>query len=247
MNNNQINNENTAPRKVQKKVIWISLAGVVILILACIFLFKSPHKVTFVTNSPSASIKPEIIDPETGQISFPKDPTRNGFYFTGWYTDKELTNKWDIEHDKFAKKNSLTGLYEKENGKFKVQNTTLYAGWEVDVIEIIYELDGGENSTNNPLSYSIKHEPTDRDIEQYGTYDKACEYTLADKVTLENPTKEGYEFDGWYTDAEFTNRVYSIDKVRITELDKTTLKTGVDGTEYYGHAPLTLYAKWIQK
>lgn len=249
MNNNQTINQNESnePRKVQKKIIWISLAGVVILILACIFLFKSPKKVTFITNTPSSTISPIVIDEETGQIEFPKDPFKNGFYFTGWYTDKELTNKWDVEKDRFAKKDSLTGQYEKNNGKYDVQNTTLYAGWEVDIIEINYELDGGENNSKNPDNYTIKHEPTNSDIEKYGTYDKACEYTLSEKIDLANPTRSGYEFDGWYTDAEFKNRIYSINRITITELDKTTLKTGINGIEYYGHAPLTLYAKWIKK
>lgn len=245
MNNNQI--QETTPRKVNKKIIWISIAGILVLVLACVFLFKTPKKVTFSTGTLNSQIKPVTIDPETGQIEFPEDPKRNGYYFTGWYTDKDCTTKWDKEHDKFAKKNALTGQYEKKDGKYEVQDTTLYAGWELDVIEIIYHLNDGENNSSNPTSYTIKHEPTEKDIALYGTYDKAREYTLLDYLTLENPTRTGYEFGGWYTDSEFTNRVNNISRISLTDIDNNNLKTAEDGFEYYGHKPLELFAKWIKK
>ena len=48
-------------------------------------------------------------------------------------------------------------------------------------------LDGGTNATANPATY---------------------EEGVA--VTLEDATKEGYTFDGWYSDAEFTNKITEI-------------------------------------
>lgn len=246
MNNNQIQEINEK-RKVNKKIIWISVAGFVVLILACIFLFKTPAKVSFVTGLLNNQISPIVIDEKTGQIEFPADPKRNGFYFTGWYTDKDCTNKWDVEKDRFAKKSSVTGLYEKKDGKYEVIDTTLYAGWELDVIEIIYNLDGGTNHSNNPENFTVKHEPTEKDIALYGTYDKAREYTLLDYLTLGNPTKAGFEFGGWYTDSEFKNPISTIDRVNLPGIDNKTLKTGENGFEYYGQKPLVLYAKWIQK
>jgi uncharacterized repeat protein (TIGR02543 family) len=65
---------------------------------------------------------------------------------------------------------------------------------------ITYELNGGVNNVNNPYSY------------------KAGEH-----VHLSSPKKEGYAFDGWYTDPEFKNR--------------TSLITDSDGN-------ITIYAKW---
>ena len=52
---------------------------------------------------------------------------------------------------------------------------------------VIYHLDGGVNATDNPATY-----------------------TAGTAVPLADPTKEGFEFQGWYADAEFTVRVTEI-------------------------------------
>ena len=69
---------------------------------------------------------------------------------------------------------------------------------------ITYHLDGGVNSANNPDSYLD-----------------------GDAFSFENPTKEGYIFDGWFTDAQYTNPISGITK---------------DTTE-----DITLYAKWTEE
>ena len=68
--------------------------------------------------------------------------------------------------------------------------------------KINYYLDGGENNPDNPTSYT-KSTAT---------------------IELKNPLKEGYIFEGWYSDSEFTTEVTSIPK-------------GSSGTK-------NLYAKW---
>ena len=52
---------------------------------------------------------------------------------------------------------------------------------------VIYHLDGGANATDNPATY-----------------------TAGTAVPLADPTKEGFEFQGWYADAELTVRVTEI-------------------------------------
>lgn len=42
----------------------------------------------------------------------PEDPVKEGWQFTGWYTDRDCTQKWDAEND------PVTG------------SMTLYAGWQ---------------------------------------------------------------------------------------------------------------------
>ncbi len=61
---------------------------------------------------------------------------------------------------------------------------------------ITYHLDGGTNASGNPWLYSI-----------------------ASEVTLKDPTREGYTFEGWYSDSNFTTRVTQIVKGTTGKLD----------------------------
>ena len=81
-------------------------------------------------------------------------------------------------------------------------DVTYYAKWTAIQYKITYELDGGTNVSGNPAQYTVETE----------------------KIKLVAPTKTGYAFEGWYSDAERTNRV--------TEIAKGS--TG----------DVTLYAKW---
>ena len=69
---------------------------------------------------------------------------------------------------------------------------------------IEYVMDGGTNPADNPKSYSIDKLP----------------------VELKEPSKDGFTFDGWYTDKDF--------KTKIVKIEKGT--TG----------KLTLRAKWTK-
>ena len=83
-------------------------------------------------------------------------------------------------------------------------NITLYAKWELVSYTITYELNGGTNVPENPAGYNVKT----------GT------------ITLKDPAKAGYTFEGWYKDGGFIDE--------ITEI--TQGSTG----------DITLYAKWEQ-
>ena len=54
--------------------------------------------------------------------------------------------------------------------------------------KITYNLNGGTNSTKNPTTYKES----------------------SDTITLANPTRKGYTFGGWYTDAKFTTKATKI-------------------------------------
>jgi uncharacterized repeat protein (TIGR02543 family) len=71
------------------------------------------------------------------------------------------------------------------------------------VYSIIYELNGGSNNTVNPATRTIREE-----------------------VTLADPTKEGFSFDGWYSDSSLTTKV--------TAIAADTMKN------------VTVYAKWLK-
>ncbi|NLM32133.1 MAG: hypothetical protein GX204_05290, partial [Acholeplasmataceae bacterium] len=78
----------------------------------------------------------------------------------------------------------------------------LYAKWEAIDYDITYELDSGENDPDNPDKYNIAELP----------------------LTLKAPVKEGYNFLGWFDNADFAG-------------DPLEQLEGVSGD-------ITLYAKW---
>lgn len=71
---------------------------------------------------------------------------------------------------------------------------------------ITYELDGGENSPENPDYYTVED----------------------GVLTLYDPIKDGYIFDGWYYDEDYENPLW----------DNSF-------NAYEGDAPITVYALWI--
>ena len=87
---------------------------------------------------------------------------------------------------------------------------------------VIYHLDGGANATDNPATY-----------------------TAGTAVPLADPTKEGFEFQGWYADAEFTVRVTEIPAdasgdvelwAKWKEQKPAPIFTDVDCSSWYGDA-----------
>ncbi|MDQ0360458.1 InlB B-repeat-containing protein [Breznakia pachnodae] len=68
------------------------------------------------------------------------------------------------------------------------EDIKLYAKWEAINYTIDYELDGGINHLNNPTKYV------------FGT----------GVTSFDKPTKEGYNFAGWYDSPLFTNKVTSV-------------------------------------
>ena len=85
------------------------------------------------------------------------------------------------------------------------ENVTLYAKWTPVVYKILYNLGGGTNDADNPSSYTVE----------------------TASIVLKAPTKEGYEFKGWFYDGAYTNKA-----AQITQ--------GSTGDK-------TLYAKWAVK
>ncbi|MGN0142497.1 MAG: InlB B-repeat-containing protein [Roseburia sp.] len=195
-----------------------------------------------------------------------QDPTRKGYSFSGWYSDKDCTKKvtqikkgstgnktlyakWtankytvsfngngstsgstnQLKNCKYGKTYTLTangfkrkgysfaGWNTKKDGtgktyknKAEIKNlssksggkVTLYAQWKKTKYSITYNLNKGTNNKKNPASYTI----------------------TTKTITLQNPTRKGYSFEGWYSDKDCTKKLTQISK-------------GSTGAK-------TLYAKW---
>lgn len=70
-------------------------------------------------------------------VQVPKNPTRKGYAFEGWYKDSSCKTAWDFASGR------VTG------------NVTLYAKWTPVKYKITYYLNKGKNHKSNPASYKI--------------------------------------------------------------------------------------------
>ena len=77
-----------------------------------------------------------------------------------------------------------------------------HAKWTIHTYSVSYNLNGGVNNSSNPNSF-----------------------VYTDYVELINPEREGYSFEGWYSDSNFSNKI-----------------THIDGSKY---TDVELFAKWI--
>ncbi|MDE6047733.1 MAG: InlB B-repeat-containing protein [Anaeroplasmataceae bacterium] len=112
---------------------------------------------------------------EGNKPSMVKEPTKAGYLFMGWYTDKACTVLWDIDA---AVENDLT----------------LYAKW-------------------NPIPKEFKVTFQAIDGEVYS------EIVVKEGTSIqkpEEPKRNGYDFDGWYTTKDYTTR-FDFENKQITE------------------------------
>lgn len=69
-----------------------------------------------------------------------------------------------------------------------MRDVTLEAVWNAHDYSITYNLNGGDNDASNPTSYTIE----------------------SGEITLLDPSRNGYTFEGWYMDPEFKTEIESI-------------------------------------
>lgn len=194
--NNRLNSDEKATpssKKSRQTIYILSGAAFLVLLLLIIFLFRVPKKVSFVLNN-NGQMEPISIN-EDGLIEAPKDPSKYGYDFKGWYLNEKLTIEIkDLSTHKFT------------------ESTIIYAKWGLHKYTITYELNGGENHSGNPDYYTIKHELSDDPLDQGLNRDE----TLASSLELKNPTGQG-TFVGWSltNDKKNPKLIDRIDRVKI--------------------------------
>ena len=119
------------------------------------------YTLTFDSNE-GTSINPIVQDYNTIIIE-PLEPIRAGYTFIWWYTDTNLTADYTFTN-------------------MPSEDLILYAKWNLNYYQIVYELNDGINNINNPNSYTIETEP----------------------ILLQDPEKEGNTFLGWYEAEDFS-------------------------------------------
>lgn len=120
-----------------------------------------------------------------GTIYRPEDPSREGFRFTGWYKDPELTQPWDFEKD------TVLG------------NLDLYAGWEEETKEYTVTFDSRGGTQTEPATGitqgSLLEKPADPQREFYiftGWY-RNQECTQAWDFLRDTVTSNEILYAGW--------------------------------------------------
>lgn len=124
------------------------------------------------------TVHPDYYYISSSSITIP-DPIRNGYTFDGWYTDSDLS----VPAETTIPTNS-TG------------NRDFYAKWNLNSYTVIYNVNGGENLTNDT-------------------------YSVESTLILPTPTRDGYKFQGWYDNAEFEGA--AITTLPIEPIDAETL------------------------
>lgn len=136
---------------------------------------------------------------EEGQkVLMPTEPSKEGYTFTGWYSDKECSQLWDF------------------NASTINADTVLYAGWQKTEentnqtiiskpIEEENEVQNNENTNKVPF----ESEEGIYKIKLIDTVDPSIMWILeaseGEKLVLKDmPEKEGYVFKGYFTDEKCT-------------------------------------------
>lgn len=145
-------------------------------------------------------------------------PTRSGYSFVGWYTDKEGGSQ---VYTKEGKCNN-DDTYWSNNKWCATSDLTVYAHWKANTYTLTFDANGGLVNDNETTA---KCTPT---------YDKP----FFNDVEYLNPQKTGYTFAGWYTAKTGGTQIYN-NKGKCTN-DGTYWKNG--NWHYTGNA--TLYAQW---
>ena len=71
--------------------------------------------------------------------NIPEDPQRQHYEFLGWFRTQDGGESNRVSLDSYLAEDTMT----------------LYASWKPVEYSIIYELNGGENASGNPVSHNI--------------------------------------------------------------------------------------------
>lgn len=98
------------------------------------------------------------------------EPSKRGYRFVGWFENADFSGE-KIEKIECS----------------QARNIELFAKWEIETYQIVFDANGGEN-VQNPSIYTVE----------------------SDNIVLNNPTRKGYKFEGWFD--KTGRKIENIDK-----------------------------------
>ena len=182
----------------------------------------------------------------TSRIDEEPQTTRDGYTFAGWYKDGGFVKKavfpYEVTEDQtlYAKweKNKYTVRFDTDGGTYVSDMIVSVIDRSPETTKDGYEFEGWYTDKTFSNKISFPYEVTE-DLTLYAKWEKN-KYTVrfdtdggtyvSDMIVSvidrsPETTKDGYEFEGWYTDKTFSNKISF--PYEVTE-------------------DLTLYAKWTQ-
>ena len=148
------------------------------------------YAVCYVTVTGKAKVTGITLDRTSAEVKRGEKLTLNVTVSPSYASNKKVV--WKSANTKIATVDANGSVTAKAPGRTKItvtssENSSYQASCTVTVpYKITYKLNKGKNNSSNPSTY-------------YGK-----------KVTLKNPSRKGYAFAGWYTDAKFKKKITSI-------------------------------------
>ena len=148
------------------------------------------YAVCYVIVTGKAKVTGITLDRTSAEVKRGEKLTLNATVSPSYASNKKVV--WKSANTKIATVDANGSVTAKAPGRTKitvtsVENSSYQASCTVTVpYKITYKLNKGKNNASNPLTY-------------YGK-----------KVTLKKPSRKGYAFAGWYTDAKFKKKITSI-------------------------------------
>ena len=148
------------------------------------------YAVCYVTVTGKAKVTGITLDRTSAEVKRGEKLTLNVTVSPSYASNKKVV--WKSANTKIATVDANGSVTAKAPGRTKItvtsaENSSYQASYTVTVpYKITYKLNKGKNNASNPSTY-------------YGK-----------KVTLKNPSRKGYAFAGWYTDAKFKKKITSI-------------------------------------
>jgi uncharacterized repeat protein (TIGR02543 family) len=212
---------------------------------------ENTYTITFNSNDGSP-IEDELVG-EGGKVTPPADPTRSGYVFDNWYSNSSLTTPYNFDNKIYSDITiyakwipQFTVTFNTNGGSPVPPSQTVTQGGTVtppaDPIRNGYVFDGWYSDNDFTEMYIFANQIYSNTaiyakwLQQFtvtfnsngGSTVPTQKVTQGGKVTppSNNPTQDGFVFDGWYSDNDFT-----------TEYDFNA--------EIYSDT--AIYAKWLQQ